>query len=321
MWRQQTGHPAGTPYFLGLKRLGDSITAATGGRIVVESFPAGAVVPTFKEYDGVNQGILNAGICPPFHVKEVTGKATPLFMNRAAGPEPIGQYIWLMQGGGLELYQELIAPKLPNLMYLKGAGFIGTPEVFCHSKIKFEKPEDLKGRKMRTAGDGGEVLKKMGVSTVMMPHEEIYESMQRGAIDMAESGGPQFNWDLAYQEVAPYMYLGTLRQPCEWLGYAINRQSWAALTPELQGIVHAAVRADAMVYYNETIIKDAATVQKFRDYGNTVLAVPAAVKEVFRAKAKEFYAEVSADDPFMQKALKSMDDFMALYYGYTGTWD
>jgi TRAP-type mannitol/chloroaromatic compound transport system substrate-binding protein len=242
-------------------------------------------------------------------------------MNRAAGPEPIGQYIWLMDGGGLELYQELVAPKLPNLMYPRGAGFIGTPEVFCHSTIKFETPEDLVGVNMRTAGDGGEVLARMGVNTLMMPHEEIYESIQRGLLDMGESGGPQFNWDLAYQEVAPYMYLGTLRQPCEWLGYAINRQSWEALTPELQGIVHLAVRADAMVYYNETIMKDAATVQKFRDYGNEVLAVPDPVKVEFREKAAEFYAEASADDPFMQKALKSMDDFMAVYYGYVGTWD
>jgi len=242
-------------------------------------------------------------------------------MNKAAGPEPIGQYIWLMEYGGLELYQELIANDLPNLLYLKGAGFIGTPEVFCHSTIKFETPEDLVGVNMRTAGDGGEVLARMGLNTLMMPHEEIYESLQRGLLDMAESGGPQFDWTLAYQEVAPYFYSGTLRQPCEWLGYAINRQSYEALSPELQEIVHAVVRADAMIYYNETIIKDAETVAMFREYGNEILAVPDSVKEVFREKAKEFYDETSADDPFMQKALASMDAFMELYYGYVGTWD
>ena len=317
----QTGHPAGTPYFIGLKRLGDAITAASGGRLVVESFPGGSLVPSFKEYDGINQGILNAGLAAPFHMKEVLGKASPMFMNRAAGPEPIGQFIWLMEGGGLELFMELVNTKLPNLLILNGAPWLGTPEVFCHSKKAFNTVADLKGMKMRGAGDGAEILAKMGVVTLVLPHEEIYEAMQRGTIDMAESGGPQFDWDLAYQEVAPYMYLGTLRQPCEWLSFNINRQSWAALTPELQSMVHELARGEAMHYYQETIVKDAKAVQKFKDYGNTVLEVPTVIKDEFRKLAKEYYATVSADDPFMQKALKSMDDFMALYYGYVGTWD
>jgi len=254
-------------------------------------------------------------------MKEIIGKAGPLFMNRAAGPGPMGQFAWLMEGGGLELYHELVNSFLPNLYTPTGACWMGTPEVFCHSVVRFETPEDLDGLKMRTAGDGGEILARMGVVTLFMPHEEIYESLQRGVIDMAESGGPQFDWDLAYQEVAPYFYSGTLRQPCEWLNWAINRDSWAALTPDLQKLVINACQAEAMTYYLETVVKDAEAVDRFREYGNTILAVPEPVKERFREIAKEYYDEVSADDPFMQRALESAYAFQELYSGYVGTWD
>jgi TRAP-type mannitol/chloroaromatic compound transport system substrate-binding protein len=227
----------------------------------------------------------------------------------------------MCQGGGYELFWQICQSIIPNVELPKGAALVMTPEIFCHSKVKFEKAEDLKGLKMRTAGEGGEVLKRMGVVTLFMPHEEIYEALQRGVLDMAESGGPQMDWSLAYQECSPYVYVGTLRQPTDPAYFGINKNDWAKLSDELKGIVIACARQQAMQYYMEQVLEDAKAIDKFREYGNEIIPVPDAIKTAYRDVAKAYYAEEAAKLPVMKAILDSQYAFEELYYGYVGGWD
>lgn len=70
-----------------------------------------------------------------------------------------------------------------NVMTFPGALSPLPEEVFFHSKVKFETLDDLKKLKCRCMGDGGEIMKKMGIATVIISGGDIYEAMKRGTID------------------------------------------------------------------------------------------------------------------------------------------
>ena len=100
-----------------------------------------------------------------------------LFQVRGGGMTPIPHYLWLNVGGGFELQDRAFGNS--NIMFPKWTGMVTTAEVFMHSSKAIEDLGDLQKLKMRTAGDPGIILKNMGVSTMVIPFGEIYESMER----------------------------------------------------------------------------------------------------------------------------------------------
>ena len=76
-------------------------------------------------------------------------------------------------------------------------------------------------------GDGGEILKRMGAATVIIPGSECYEAMQRGTIDAFEyshSGNP--TGICHFNEVAPYMYLSPARAPSDPQVFFVNKTAF-----------------------------------------------------------------------------------------------
>lgn len=55
---------------------------------------------------------------------------------------------------------------------------------------EMESPDDFKGLKMRMPGLGGQVLTKMGASTVSLPGGQIYENLVSGSIEATEWVAP-----------------------------------------------------------------------------------------------------------------------------------
>jgi len=64
--------------------------------------------------------------------------------------------------------------------------FTAEPAQFISKSHKIEKPEDLKGLRVRTPSPlGNEILKGLGATPVSMPMSDVYESLERGVIDVA----------------------------------------------------------------------------------------------------------------------------------------
>src|SRR5262245_12848148 len=102
-----TDWPAGSP---GLQssaaRLAQRIGAATGGRLNIEVFPAGALVRPFETFDAVG-----AGVADMYHSAEYYWeKKSPAFNFFAAMPFGFTAnelFAWVQYGGGQELWDEL----------------------------------------------------------------------------------------------------------------------------------------------------------------------------------------------------------------------
>ena len=66
---------------------------------------------------------------------------------------------------------------------------------------------------MRIPGLGGQVLAKLGASTVSLPGGQIYENLVSGTIDATEWVGPYNDYFMKFYEAAKYYYTGGMHEP------------------------------------------------------------------------------------------------------------
>ena len=308
-WQYQGHPPVADYYHQAVVRIADHITTMSNGRLAVEPFAGGSIVPATQELEGVHQGILQMGsACPMYNLGKFPQSA--LFDMVSGGMTAVQMFMWHTRGNGDELAARMWEDKM-NVKYVGVAGFL-PPEVWAHSNKKIETAADIKGLKMRCAGDGGEILASMGASTVFFPGGELYESMQRGVIDAFEYASPFLNWGMGFHEVAEYMYMSPSRAPTDVAHVWVNENEWNKLTPDLQLIVYDAVATVGWDYFCESIVKDDEALVQYLDYGTKVLPLPAAVEEAFLDASVVFYDKKAAADPFYKEIVDAHWEFKAL---------
>ncbi|NLH83251.1 MAG: TRAP transporter substrate-binding protein, partial [Phyllobacteriaceae bacterium] len=191
-WKMVTSWPKNSPGVgVNAQRLADSITAMSNGRLTVQLYAAGELVPAFECFDAVSSGAAEMAHGSPYfwQGKEkafhfFTGIPFGLFANEHMG--------WIWFGGGQALWEKAYAPFGVQPFYCGSSG----PQAGGWFRKEIKTVDDFKGLKMRIAGLGGEVLRRLGVNVVLLPPGEIFQAMQSGTIDAAEWVGP---WnDLAF---------------------------------------------------------------------------------------------------------------------------
>ena len=304
-WKLQSLTTEAMRYHVIVTRIAERINEMSGGRLVVETFPTGAIAPAGEEFDGVHQGVLEA--CLAGHMNQLDlYPAAGLFYQVVGGLTAAQMQLWYLAGGGDDLATQMYEPS--NVVYV-GTPLLHPPEIWCHSTVALETPDDMKGLKIRAAGDAGEILNMMGASTVMVPGSEVYESAARGVIDAFEYGGPAINWGMGFHEIADYLYLSPSRAPTGGSGLFVNDDAWAEISPDLQAMVKYATMAETQLWYAEQIVLNHGALDSYRDYGTVVEQLPASIDEEFIATAAEFYDGKAAADPFFAEVLESQRAF------------
>lgn len=102
---------------------------------------------------------------------------------------------------------------------------------------------DLSGKQIRAAGDWDAALSAVGAEPVGVPYAEIYESLQRGAID---GYGLNFEgiYDVQLHEVAPYMHDPGVGQITS-MNLFISLEEWNGLPDDLQEVMEKAAQGTA----------------------------------------------------------------------------
>ena len=144
-WKVQGFVPAGMLYHETLQRTAEIVKEVTGGRLMWEVFPAGALVPPFEGLKAVSDGVYEANFG---YTGQWVGKipVSPLFTAAPGGMNALDMQMWFEHGGGKELYQEMYDRYKYNVKV-----FITSPiamEIFMWSKKPLRKLEDWKGHKV-----------------------------------------------------------------------------------------------------------------------------------------------------------------------------
>jgi TRAP-type mannitol/chloroaromatic compound transport system substrate-binding protein len=288
-----------------------SIEVSTGGRLkVTPTHGAGEVVPGLKELDGIHEGVLDLASTCTMYWMDRFGPACNLFTYQIGGLSPTEQWMW-SQDEGMEFLKEMTADY--NVKFIEEAAYLCPPEAFLGTKPPLTKPEDLKGLKLRTAGDDGVVFTQMGASVSLLSPAEVYESIMRGVLDGYQLSSPGYDYSQAMYEVVDYLYLGPSRQPCEWFPIMVNPDSWAELPDDMKAILIAEFHRWGYEHYRMRMAEDLVAVPAFREKGVTVDFIPKSIEDEVVSRAMAIYAERSAKDPFFNRVYTSIENFKTAY--------
>jgi len=311
IWKSSGHGPASDPSQIFHDKLCNAITEATGGRLTVKPFVGGSIVPAYKEVDAIDQGVLQMGYsCPMYNLDK--WPSAGLISSRPGGLPGEAMRTWFDYGGGADLLNKMMEGY--NVMTFPGALAPLPEEVFFHSKVKLESLADLKGLKARCMGDGGEILKRMGAATVIIPGGQLYEAMQRGTIDAFEYSTLASNWNMHFNEVAKYVYLSPSRAPSDPQVIFVNKEAFNALPDDLKMTVKAVVAKFTQDQHQYLVNESMKAVEQFKAAGNEVYKVPKEIEEALQAEADKFYAEKSkSEKPIFAEIYNSMRDFGVAY--------
>lgn len=312
VWKSSGHGPASDPSQIYHDKLCNAITKATDGRLTVKPFVGGSVVPAYKELDAVDEGVLDmAYTCPMYNLDK--WPAAGLISSRPAALKGEVLRSWFNFGGGADLMNEMMGEDF-NAMTFPGALSPLPAEVFFHSKVEIESLDDIEGLKARCMGDGGEILKRMGASTVIIEGGDLYEAMQRGTIDAFEYSTLASNWKMSFHEVADYVYLSPSRAPSDPQVFFVNKESWNELPEDLQEIVQAEISRYTQEQHEYLVYESIQALENFKEAGNEVRYVPEEVEEALLKTADEFYEEKSdEEDPIYGKIYYSMKEYGEAY--------
>ncbi|MFC2008601.1 TRAP transporter substrate-binding protein DctP [Chloroflexota bacterium] len=309
-WQGQNANPAGSAQYMSMERVCNNVTKASGGRLVMKPFTGGSLVPANQEIDGVDSGFLDFSYESSSWWRD-KWEAAGLFNFQVAGLSPVEMNMW-MASGGMEYFQEMVDSGGVNAHLV--AGVTSTPEIFMSTNTELKKLSDLEGLKIRTGGDDGVILSRMGMAVVSVPPGEIYEAMQRGVIDAFQLSSPYVDWTgFSTQEIADYIYLSPVRQPCEFVVYTVNQDKWAELPDDLKALMKAVIMEEAWTYLTENATNDSAYVQKYIDYGTNVAPCPTDIEEEMLRQADIYYNEKAAADAFYNEVYSSITSFRDSY--------
>jgi TRAP-type C4-dicarboxylate transport system substrate-binding protein len=164
--------------------------------------------------------------------------------------------------------------------YLAG-GFAGKDKCIT-------KPADVEGLQTRAAGKAFEqMLAGAGASIASMSSADIYNAMQTGVLNAANTSSSSFVSYRIYEQVACYTPAAEVALWFMYQPLLMNKSKFESLTEEQQqALLEASAKAEAF-YLEEAKKQDAESVQVFRDAGVEIATMTQEDFNAWRDIAKE----------------------------------
>jgi len=283
----------------------------SGGRIKVHLFDAGEVVPPNQIFDAVRDGVLDVGLNTPAWQK---GKypAGDLFYTLPGGIMAFNDLIvWMYGGGGVQLEQQMYG----NAVIVFPLGLTPPEEVWSKKPIKTL--ADIKGMKIRTAGLGAELFRKLGASVVTLPGGEVLPALQRGLINMTEFLDASMDYSLGIQQICKYRFGPPIHMSNNIFQLMINPKVWASMPDDLKSIVKNAAIAATMEGYTKHWVEAIKANKKIEEAGVITTKLSKSDQEKARKLAMEIINEKAKKDPFFAKVWASQKKFMKEFVPYS----
>ena len=299
-WQLVTSWPKHFPG-LGMapERFADLVSQMSNGRLQIQVYGAGELVPAFGVFNAVSEGRVQMGHSASYYWKGKTG-AAQFFSSIPFGMNAQQMNGWLSYGGGMALWEEVYRPF--GIIPLAG-GNTGMQMGGWFNK-QINTMDDFNGLKIRLPGLGGEVLKRVGAVPVSLAGRELYNALQTGAVDAAEFVGPMNDLALGLNKVAKYYYYPGWHEPGSTMEFLVNQAAMESLPSDLQAIVRVAAKAINQDMLDEYTAKNVGALNVLvADNDVELMPFPPEVLRQLKALSVQVIAEQSAQDPLMQKVL------------------
>ncbi|TCS67116.1 TRAP-type C4-dicarboxylate transport system substrate-binding protein [Primorskyibacter sedentarius] len=149
-------------------------------------------------------------------------------------------------------------------------------------------PEHMEGKQTRAAGKAFEqMLAGAGASIASMASSEIYNAMQTGVLDAANTSSSSFVSYRIYEQVACYTPAGEYALWFMYQPLLMNKATFDGLTEDQQAALMAASEKAQAYYLEEAKKQDAESAKVFADNGVEIAQMSAEEFEAWRALAQE----------------------------------
>lgn len=258
--------PATTFPCVQMERWSKEVEKRTNGKVKVQTFPGGTLLPAKNIFDGVITGTADIG---NFAMSYQPGR----FPVSEAVDLPVG--FTSAKAASLALFdlvekypKEFEKVKLLTLFTCPPADFMTTKPV--------RSLKDLKGMELRVSGTGADAVKRLGGIPIAMPQSETPEALQKGVVKGVVSS-MEILKDFNFAAYCPYatdtnLFVVTF-------AVVMNQGKWNSLPADVKKVIEDLRREQAewTGKYVDDHVKEALTWSKEK-YNHQIIQLPAADK-------------------------------------------
>lgn len=284
------------------------VEAASAGRLRFTVDDPDEVVPAFAIVEAVGRGKIAAGYTW-LGYEEGRLPASVLFGAVPFGMTPWEYTAWWHGGGGRALAQAIYRPLGIEPIL---CGLIG-PETAGWFRRPIESREDLRGLKIRFAGLGGQALQRLGASVTMLPGGELFQALEKGAIDATEFSLPEVDARLGFDRIARWNYFPGWHQPFTAFHLVVHREAWNALAPADRALIELACGDGVQRNFARAEAAQGAVLADFEARGIATRTLPEDLLAAIEAAVEGVLEEAAARDPLFARVLAHQRAFHADY--------
>jgi TRAP-type mannitol/chloroaromatic compound transport system substrate-binding protein len=215
------------------------------------------------------------------------------------------QSVWLLQGGGNDIFNDVCRPLGICALPLGNTG--GQMGGWYRKEIA--SLADLSGLRLNVGGLAAGIVERLGGAPQALAPDEVHQALECAAIDGAEPVGPYDEAALDLARVARYYYAPAFWSGSRTLHLFIDLAQWDALPKTYRSaIANAAAHANSRLQART----DAATAVMLRTVaarGARLRAFPRDLARAAQTAANQLYTEIASGDPGFKALLSSMTAF------------
>ncbi len=302
-WRMVTTWPKNFPGLgVGAQNLADRITRASGGRLTVQVFSAGEMVPPLQALDAVIDGSAEMSHGTPYYWQNKS-QGLSFFTGVPFGMTSRELTAWVRYLGGQQIWDE-IYDQFGIVGFLSGD--TGT-QAGGWFRNELTGVADIQGLRFRTPGLGGQVWGKLGASVTNMAAGEIFAALQSGTLDAAEFVGPYNDLALGFYQIAKNYYFPSFVEPGLATEVAVSKSKLMELPEDLQEIVRTCSQAAYDDVASDMYANDPrALAALVNEHGVQIRRFPDEILEAGAKASMELIGEIrEGGDPLTKKVAES----------------
>jgi len=257
--------PATTFPSIQMERWAKEVERRTGGKVKVQTFPGGTLLPAKNIFDGVVAGMADIG---------------NFAMSYQPGRFPISEAIDLPVGfrnaraASMALFDLLQKYQPTEFAKVKLITVFTCPPADIMTKTPVRSLKDLRGVELRTSGTGTDVLKRIGAIPVGMPQSEAPEAIQKGIVK-GNVSSMEILKDFNFASYLPYATEANLFVVS--FAVVMNKDRWDSLPADVKKVIDGLAREQAewTGTYVDDHVREALEWSKKR-YNHQIIRLPGA---------------------------------------------
>jgi len=301
-WRLVTSWPKGrTGPGISAQRIAERINSMSGGRLQVDLFAAGEIVPPFAVLDAVSNGAVELGHSASLYWQ---GRipAAGFFTSVPFGLGPVEHQAWIELRDGQALWDKLYEPHGVRAFLAGNTG----PSMGGWFRRRLSGVEDLKGMRLRVQGLGAEIYARLGAVAMAVSAGDLLPALEKGSIDAAEFLAPATDLETGLPKYASYYYAPGFNKPNGASELLISLSAWDRLPPELRSVVMEACRAEHSLGLAEAYQTNAAALTEILGrYPVSLEAFPRSIMDAAHIASGELLTEIASTSSLAGRIVES----------------